>query len=272
MNRVSGKDTGSHIPSVFVYNSSEKTMLDSKKLPLVCGALVVVLVLGLCVQKPKTKRVPSLAQPEDYLKIDHFRGKFSVSQSPIVGRVVDLIFTVSPIKDAPNTTVKLILPYGIEALNENLTWKVNLEKDEKIQFKVPIRVIREGEWRIRAYVESPLSKEYKIANSYYAYIISNKNEAYLSETSKEGNLEQPPEKASYVPGEVIVGFRKVPCTSTDALQLIEKYGGKIKDTMPQINAVLVKVPIGKEREFIDKISKEDVVEYAHLNYHIRALG
>ena len=83
-------------------------------------------------------------------------------------------------------------------------------------------------------------------------------------------LEQSPEKASYIPGEVIVGFRKVSCTSTEALQLIEKYGGKIKDSMPQINAVLVRVPIGKEKEFIENISKEDVVEYAEFNYLLLA--
>jgi len=77
-------------------------------------------------------------------------------------------------------------------------------------------------------------------------------------------LEQSPEKASYIPGEVIVGFRKVSCTSTEALQLIEKYGGKIKDTMPHINAVVVKVPVGKEKEFIEKISKEDIVKFNYL--------
>ena len=81
--------------------------------------------------------------------------------------------------------------------------------------------------------------------------------------------QSPSEKASYVPGEVIVGFRRVSCTSTDALQLIERYGGRIKDTMPQINAVLVKVPIGKEKEFMNNISKYNIVKYAHLNAFIK---
>ena len=79
--------------------------------------------------------------------------------------------------------------------------------------------------------------------------------------------EQHPEKA-YVPGEVIVGFRKVSCTSSDAFQLIEKYGGEIKDVLPQINAVVVKVPAGKEKEFIEKISKEEIVKYAELNFKL----
>ena len=57
----------------------------------------------------------------------------------------------------------------------------------------------------------------------------------------------------------------------EAVLLKEKYGGKIKDTIPQINVVLVKVPVGKEKEFIEKISKEDIVEYAELNYKVRAL-
>lgn len=151
--------------------------------------------------KAEAKQISLPIQSGDYLKIDYFQGKFSVSQPPIVGKVVDLVFSVSPIEDAPNTKIKLIFPYGVEALNENLTWHVNIKKDEKMQFKVPIRVIKGGEWRIQAYVEWMPSKEFKIKKSYYAYIISNKNEAYISETSKERKVKilQPlPERESWI--------------------------------------------------------------------------
>jgi len=166
-----------------------------KKILLVGGILMVALVAGLCVQNEVIKTTPTPTMPADYIRIDYFRGEFSVTQPPIVGRVVDLVFTVHPIIDAPNITVKLILPHGIEALNGNLTWNVDLKKNEKMQFKVPIKVIEEGEWRIQAsVVECMPSKECKITRSYYTYIIANKNEAYLSNTSKERKLEQIAEK------------------------------------------------------------------------------
>ncbi len=52
--------------------------------------------------------------------------------------------------DAPNMTIKIFLPDEIELLEGNLVWNGDLKKDEKIEHKISIKVVKEGEKRIRA--------------------------------------------------------------------------------------------------------------------------
>ena len=126
--------------------------------------LVASLILFLVVLLPASG-MELVRGSSDQIKIDFFRGEFTISQDPFLNRTVALMFSISPIQDSPNTTVKLILPPGIKV--ENSVWNnIKVLKDEKLKLKTNMKVVDTGEWRIQAYVESNFNG-YKIAQLYY---------------------------------------------------------------------------------------------------------
>ena len=83
------------------------------------------------------------------------------------------------------------------------------------------------------------------------------------------DISDPPQgEARYVKGEVIVGFvSSVSSTSREVLGLIENNGGKVKRVISdKLNIVLVEVPVGEERAFIESFRKSGIVKYAEFNY------
>jgi len=117
---------------------------------LVC-VLVVILILGVWHFQGLLSREEKGTIP---LTTEFYKGKFSVSDDPILNRTVELAFTLEAMDDAPNTTIKIFLPEGIELVEGNLVWNGDLKRDEKIEHKISIKVVKEGEWRIRAWVEN----------------------------------------------------------------------------------------------------------------------
>jgi len=117
---------------------------------LMC-VLVVILILGVWYFQGLSSREEKGTVP---LTTEFYKGNFSVSDAPILNRTVELVFTLETIDDAPNTTIKMFLPEGIELVEGNLLWNGDIKKDEKIEHKISIKVVKEGEWRIRAWVEN----------------------------------------------------------------------------------------------------------------------
>ena len=133
---------------------------------LVC-VLVVILILGVWHFQGLLSREEKGTIP---LTTEFYKGKFSVSDDPILNRTVELAFTLEAMDDAPNTTIKIFLPEGIELVEGNLVWNGDLKRDEKIEHKISIKVVKEGEWRIRAWVENEKFSGFNRA--FFCYIYS----------------------------------------------------------------------------------------------------
>ena len=83
------------------------------------------------------------------------------------------------------------------------------------------------------------------------------------------DISNPPQgEAGFVKGEVIVGFvSSVSSTSREVHELIENNGGKVKRVISdKLNIVLVEVPVGEERAFIERLRRSGIVKYAEFNY------
>jgi len=105
-------------------------------------------------------------------KEDTFLGSFSPTEiiaSP--NQPFSVSFTVTPIIDTPDTTIKIILPADLVALKEgDLTWKGDLAKDQKQTITLTLALQGEFEAYVKANVKAsvPQGKDYK--NSYYLHI------------------------------------------------------------------------------------------------------
>jgi len=106
-----------------------------------------------------------------------YKGNFSVSATPILNSIVELYFNLESIDDVPNTSIKLFLPEGIELVSGNLIWSDDIKKGEKSKHKVSIKVVKEGEWQIRAWVENEKFSGFNRA--FFACLVSDENSGEL---------------------------------------------------------------------------------------------
>ena len=111
------------------------------------------------------------------MRAEFYRGNFSVSDAPILNKTVELIFTLESMDDAPNTTIKIFLPEGIRLIKGNLVWNGDIKKNEKIEHQISVKVIKEGEWQIRAWVENEKFKGFNRA--FFACLVSTKTSGEL---------------------------------------------------------------------------------------------
>ncbi len=132
-------------------------------------ALVATILVAGCIGEKKTV---------DYVRTDFFQGNFSMSGTPSLNQSVNLVFTVDPIKDMPNSTIKLFLPDAISVISGGSEWSGNFKKGEKIHLNTILNVIMPGEWEIRAYVvENTIPSDYK---EYYIYFNTTENSGKVS--------------------------------------------------------------------------------------------
>ena len=68
-------------------------------------------------------------------------------------------------------------PEGIKLIEGNLLWKGDIKKDEKIEHKISIKVVKEGGWRIRVWVENDKFSSFNRA--FFACLASAKNSGGL---------------------------------------------------------------------------------------------
>jgi hypothetical protein len=136
----------------------------------------VLLVLSTCAgcihQEEESEPAPVL---EDY-----FRGDFVVTGEPILNQEVEILFTVKPITDSPNTEIFFYLPEGIELVQGNKHWTGDIKEDEVVEIKISVRPILEGQWEIYAYVKGMLDGKYEKDRDYSLFFLISKDSGQVS--------------------------------------------------------------------------------------------
>ena len=142
---------------------------------------------------------------------DYFRGDFVVTGEPLLNQEVEILFTVNPVLEAPNTSINFYLPDGIELVQGDLTWEGDIGKDEVVEITITVKPVQEGQWDIISYVESVFSKKRKVNYSYYLVFLTSKDSGQVSRThfyppSPEGRtVEIPVDLAIIVPNFLDIG-------------------------------------------------------------------
>ncbi len=75
-----------------------------------------------------------------------------------------------------------------------------------------------------------------------------------------------PQERNYARGRIVVGFEYPIKNEADATTLINSYGLEIIDYYETMNMASVKVLVGKESEYVDKLSKDPKIKWAELDY------
>ena len=154
----------------------------------------IAVALSICIIIPMASCRETPANGKgDYIESDFFRGNFTCAQNPIADKAIDLLFSMNPVQDAPNTEVRLIVPSGVEILSGDSQWIVSLEQDKETNFMTTMKVVESGEWRIQAYVEFVFANGIKVTRSYYVYLVTGENGGYICSNVSSGGLNQPPE-------------------------------------------------------------------------------
>jgi hypothetical protein len=116
------------------------------KIPLLIGIIGLVMILALaCIRDMESQSVPPLTT-------EFYAGSFGISEPPVLDTIVELTFSLETIEDAPNTSIKIFLPEGIQLMDGNTMWNGDIKGGEAVEHSISIKVIEDGEWRIRAWV------------------------------------------------------------------------------------------------------------------------
>ena len=85
---------------------------------------------------------------------DYFRGDFITTGEPILNQEVEILFSIKPVLEAPNTTISVYLPEGIELVHGDIHWEGDIQKDEVVQITFTVKPVQEGQLILWSYVES----------------------------------------------------------------------------------------------------------------------
>ncbi len=113
---------------------------------------------------------------------DYFRGDFAVTGEPVLNQEVEVLFSVNPVLEAPNTSITLYLPEGIELVQGDSSWEGDIGKDELVQVRITVKPIQEGQWTMWFYVESVFSSKRKEHYTYYLVFLTSKDSGQVSRT------------------------------------------------------------------------------------------
>jgi hypothetical protein len=80
----------------------------------------------------------------------------SLPDPPALGQVATLTFWVKPLIDAPDTSVQITLPEGLELVQGSLRWQGTIPANETRELQVSVRPVRTGPWTILAGAQSHL--------------------------------------------------------------------------------------------------------------------
>ena len=85
-------------------------------------------------------------------------------------------------------------------------------------------------------------------------------------TNDSAIQETAPIEKDFAQGRIVIGFTESIKTKSEASDLINSYGLEIIDYYETMNIAPVKVPVGKEQEYVDKLSKDPKIKWAELDY------
>jgi hypothetical protein len=114
---------------------------------------------------------------------DYFRGDFTTTGEPILNQEVEILFSMKPVLEAPNTTITVYLPEGIELVHGDIHWEGNILKDEVVQITFTVKPIQEGQLVLWSYVESVFSSKRTEHYTYYLVFLTSKDSGQVSRTS-----------------------------------------------------------------------------------------
>ncbi len=130
--------------------------------------LLVLLPLLFCGAAGVVARAPHTLSPLDHVREDFYRGQFHLQGNPAPGQAVDLVFTVDPLVDLPETTVTLLLPEGLALVRGGLTWQGDARAHTPLALRITVIAPLPGEWEVRAAVRNPRGPAFD--QVYYAYL------------------------------------------------------------------------------------------------------
>jgi hypothetical protein len=126
---------------------------------------------------------PNHGVMEDVHKTELYNGSFRSIGNISLNSTFNFIFTLDTIADAPNTTIKLILPDGIELVSGDLVWSGDIKKSELIERNIFIKPVKEGEFRLKAWVENDKFRGYDQAFISYINVTLGKLQEKPSEVA-----------------------------------------------------------------------------------------
>jgi len=146
-----------------------------KRVTLVLLVSFAGIICGGCIHQEKEAETAVTLE-------DYFRGDFSVTGEPILNQEVEILFSVNPVLDAPNTSIMLYLPEGIELVQGDSSWEGDIKKDELVQVRITVKPIQEGQWIMWFYVESVFSSRRKEHYTYYLVFLTSRDSGQVSRT------------------------------------------------------------------------------------------
>ena len=165
---------------------------------LACVVVVVVLSLG-CLQ-------PASENEIENKPIAPINANLSIFGVPTLNQTVELALIATPLIDAPNTTIQILLPNGFELVDGNLSWEGDVLKNEIVRLTVSVKAIKKGNFVIEAstisnkpsYSFGKLNKLYINVSEKTAIVshIPSVNESYFEETMHLNSSETSKHKLS----------------------------------------------------------------------------
>jgi len=162
-----------------IYTMADSILLVRRKWKRKFGLVLVVVFAGVictgCIQQEKGSETAVALE-------DYFRGDFAVTGEPVLNQEVEILFSVNPVLEAPNTSITLYLPEGIELVQGDSSWEGDIGKDELVQVRITVKPIQEGQWVMWFYVESVFSSRRKEHHTYYLVFLTAKDSGQVSRT------------------------------------------------------------------------------------------
>jgi hypothetical protein len=108
---------------------------------------------------------------------------------PALGEHVNLILKVKMLVDAPNTTMCITLPVGIELVRGELCWQGDFKKDETRQLEVTVRTVEDGYYKIVGWVQAILREKLymDIGDGDVLYLLVEGSEAWVGKKPPRNN-------------------------------------------------------------------------------------
>ena len=125
-----------------------------------------------------TSTPSSTSKPTTPIEVD-----LRFSNSPLLGRDVELIFTVAPHLDVATGTVEFIVPLdGFEVVKGPLEWIGSMTVDEERAFAVVVRAVGKGDWTVSATFLSLYRFNQRVGNRVLLYVSVSEDNSTISYT------------------------------------------------------------------------------------------
>jgi hypothetical protein len=164
-------------------------------LPLILVS--VILISGCVTQKIGTKEGITVntevgagvaASPMDLaLSVSPFSEEREAEITVNIGKREDY-----PNNESWNTTAQILLPAGLELVEGNVNWHGTITGDEWVEFKVKVKAVQNGEWKVEAKARTPPTGDSWWGDIERFYVLIKDDEILVSEApfTKPGGMEQ----------------------------------------------------------------------------------